>query len=79
MKLRNRRDWEAMPKMCGLEAPGEDPVYVNPLNVLLLRPWKDKRGIGTTIVLTGGETAPVRLPLTQVAKLLDIAMNADQA
>lgn len=54
-------------------------MYINPMNVLLLRSFKDGKGIGTRIILADNQMAMVRLPLIQVAELLDIAMNADQA
>jgi hypothetical protein len=77
--MRQQGACEAMPKMCGIDAPGEEPMYINPMNVLLLRSFKDGKGIGTRIILADNQMAMVRLPLIQVAELLDIAMNADQA
>lgn len=63
-----------MPKICVLEPAGEKAAYVNPLAVTALY-----EGPGyTRIEFEKGHTINVNLPVDQVRRALDVALNADQ-
>jgi hypothetical protein len=69
--------WE-MPKMCALVSRGSkaDPVYVNPLAVFYVRPIAPDR---TAVYFSEDRSVEVTMPIEEVIRLLDIAMNVNHA
>ena len=63
-----------MPKICVLQPPGKEATYVNPMLVTMLH---DGNGY-TRLEFEKGHAVNVDLPIEQVRRLLDVALNADQ-
>jgi hypothetical protein len=67
-----------MPKMCELLAPGPraESVYVNPITVRYVRPGSP----GTSLIhFDNNQSLGVAMPVQELIRLLDIAMNIDHA
>lgn len=66
-----------MPKMCALHVPEmASAIYVNPAAVRILR--IGVTGAQTIIEFEKDYSITVPMPIEQVRRLLDVALNADQ-
>jgi hypothetical protein len=66
-----------MPKICVLHVPKmPEPVYVNP--VLVRTVESISAGTETRIHFDKDHYVVVQMPVEQVRRLLDVALNADQ-